>query len=119
MSKHNTKMFDLAAKLGIGCVLIMVMGALLAFLVELSFFREEGFAGFPALQPVFLAVALLFGVCVLVLWIEGWMWLITDWKHRPMGMNMAMSLFLVVGPVFAGYILHYWKKCRGNAYKLT
>ncbi len=112
MNDPNSKIFDLAAKVGIGCVLLMAVGVLAMFIVENIFFRNEGFAGFPALQPVFVAIALLFGVCVFALWIEGWMWAITDWKNRSMEMNIVMSLFLLIGPVFAGYILHYFKKHR-------
>lgn len=112
MNNPNAKIFDLAAKVGIGCVLLMMVGVLTMFIVENIFLRSEGFAGFPELQPVFVFVVLLLGVCVFTLWIEGWMWAITDWKNRSMEMNIAMILFLLIGPVFAGYILHYFKKHR-------
>jgi len=112
MNTRIAKIFDLAALCGLICIGFLFFGIVLTNIMEylLFGFNNPDFKGFYSIQPLFLIVSLLFGVCVILLWVEAFLWIIYNWKNRSPEVNAALILFMMIGPVFAGYIIHYYKK---------
>ena len=55
-----------------------------------------------------------FGVSVLVLWIGGWIYVISNWPKRTPLLNVFCIVFLLLGPVFAGFTFRFLQ--RRNAH---
>jgi len=59
---------------------------------------------------VFIALAFLFSIAAIVLWVFGWIRLISAWRNRTSVDNMVYLILLIVfGPLAAGYVI-YGKK---------
>lgn len=94
MNILNSKVVNVAARVGISCFLLMMFGALSMFLVKSLLGNDGEFAGFGSLQSIFVALSLIFMLSVFVLWVEGWIWTTTGWTCRALEANTAIILFL-------------------------
>jgi hypothetical protein len=59
------------------------------------------------LVPLIAGIVAIIAICILMLWIEAWVWLFENWKGRETELNLALIAFLIIGPVFAAYIMHF------------
>lgn len=112
MNTRITKVFDLAAISGLVCIGLLVFGLILMNLIEITLFgfNNPDFKGFYIVRPLFLTISLLFGACVFLLWVEACLWIKCNLNNRSLEINAALVLFMLIAPIFAGYIIHYYSR---------
>lgn len=112
MKARITKVFDLAAISGLICVGLLFFGLILMNAIEFTLFgfNNPEFQGFSIVRPLFLIISLLFGACVFLLWVEACLWIKHDLNNRSLEINAALILFVLIAPIFAAFILHYYIK---------
>jgi hypothetical protein len=111
---NKKNIFDWAALLGLICFTSIFVGFILMVVVLRLIYGSNSFhlEDFHNLQKCFVCIGLLFGMCLLALWMEGWMWVLRTWKDRSVELNVALVIVLVMASGFAGYIFHYYAKSQ-------
>jgi magnesium-transporting ATPase (P-type) len=98
--------FDWAYLTGLGCFFLVILTVVVIAMLDGLLGLEN-----PVIANVVAMVIVLTGlVCVVLLWIEGVGWLFSEWKNRSIEANLGILAFLVIGPVFAAFVLHFLKK---------
>jgi hypothetical protein len=101
--KRRRNIFDWAFLVSLIAFLILLLIAVGLLIAEYALNIE----GPSPLAPLIAGIVLIMATCILILWIEAWVWLLEDWKGRGIEMNLALIAFIIIGPVFAAYIIHF------------
>ena len=101
------RLFNAAFYAGIASFVLMISFVLLLFVTEQVTRPSPDFHGFAWAQPVAVALVSLFACSVLLLWIEGWILVVSYWSRRGPFVNAFCVAFLLLGAVFAAFTFHF------------
>ena len=103
--KDRRNIFDWACLVSLIAFLILLLTAVGLLVAEYAF----GMRGPTPLAPLITSVVAVMAACIFILWIESWIWLFQNWKERTVEINLALVAFIIIGPVFAAYIVHFMR----------
>lgn len=108
--KPTRNIFDWASLLSLLSVVILIILGVVLLILE-----STGFSDFAAPTPLVVLLVFIFTVGVIMLWVEAWIWISRGWKRRSLELNLGLILFMLIGPVFAAYGIHFFSKSRGKS----
>ncbi len=101
--RRGRNVYDWACLVSLIAFLILLLIAVGLVVAEYAF----GMEGATPLAPLITGIVAIIAACILMLWIEAWVWLFENWKGRGVEMNLAFIAFIIIGPVFAAYSMHF------------
>ncbi|MBN8709818.1 MAG: hypothetical protein BGO12_11305 [Verrucomicrobia bacterium 61-8] len=105
--KGRRNVFDWASLLSLSSVLALILLGIGLLVLE-----SIGSDYFSVLVPVAALLVLVFVLGVMLLWIEAWIWIVSGWAKRSTELNLGLILSMLIGPVFAAYGIHFFRRRR-------
>lgn len=110
--KTKRSVFDWASLLSLLSVAALILLGIGCLIIEATVHGEIS----PPI-PLVVSLVLVFTLGVIALWIEAWIWTVSGWNKRSTALNLALILFVLIGPVFAAYGIHFFARNRSNVLK--
>jgi hypothetical protein len=105
--KTTRNVFDWASLLSLSAVAALILLGIGFLALESS-----GVGNISPPIPLVELLVLTFTLGVIMLWIEAWIWIARGWRTRSVELNLGLIIFMLIGPVFAAYGIHFFSKRR-------
>lgn len=101
--------FDWASLLSLLAVVVLILLG-----IGLLALESSGVGNVSPPTPLVAVLVITFALGVLLLWIEAWIWIVRGWRMRSTELNLGLIIFMLIGPVFAAFGIHFFSKRRDH-----
>jgi hypothetical protein len=105
-------LFDVSCLISVCCFLALLFFGIALLVVESIKSMGESAAVkiYSQWHPELNCVVLLFFICVFLLWIRGWKFLLKGWPKRATELNLVFLILHILTPVISAYLFHFLSK---------